>query len=283
MREEANLLDDTCGIGRRDSGSAKQGALSMHDDTPDGLEVFSTENPESEDWFLEDVAETEFPINEVRRSWRGMLLAFALGVGVCAVVWAVFWHGEASTLQPVSLSAADANAQNGSGTGANSVGKVTQIEVDIHGDVLHPGVYTLPFNARVEDAVKAAGGYVHTSDADNVNAAAQLTDGSEVDIPGPPMATGSSSSPTTARDSSGGSNNALSDPAQTNRIDLNTADLATLETLPDIGPARAAAIISYRVRHGAFASVSDLTNVTGIGQGILSRISPYLYVPSTNR
>lgn len=55
-------------------------------------------------------------------------------------------------------------------------------------------------------------------------------------------------------------------------IDLNTADAATLETLPGIGPSKAAAILAYRQAHGAFGSVEQLDDVEGIGPSTMANL-----------
>ena len=54
--------------------------------------------------------------------------------------------------------------------------------------------------------------------------------------------------------------------APTQLVDLNTADAETLQTLPGIGPAKAAAIIAYREEHGPFAALQDVANVPGISE-----------------
>jgi len=137
------------------------------------------------------------------------------------------------------------------------------IMVDIHGDVKHPGVYKLPGNARLEDAVRAAGGFLHQADSSLVNAAEPLTDGQEIIInnvisgdTGHNTVPQALAAPNTSNTSSNSADAQGSlEPAQ--KIDLNTADAATLETIPGIGPRRAAEILSYRNTHGPFRSVED--------------------------
>ncbi|MBN1335771.1 MAG: helix-hairpin-helix domain-containing protein [Deltaproteobacteria bacterium] len=62
------------------------------------------------------------------------------------------------------------------------------------------------------------------------------------------------------------------------RVDLNTASAARLDTLPGIGPARAAAIVEDRSRNGPFRSVADLDRVPGIGPATLARVAPHATV-----
>ncbi len=256
----------------------------MQDESPEGRDGSLTETEGFDDWL--PVTEESMLHRAARpqlRRWGGLALTFLLGCGVCAAFFLSTGPGRVVTHRTLPASALVQSRNVDNATNLTSTA-INVIEVDVHGDVKHPGVYTLPLDARVKDAVKAAGGYLHASDADNVNAAAQLTDGAEVVVSGPVLSHGPdpSSGPVVAssRGSASGTNTTPSGNIETKRVDLNTADLATLETLPDIGPARATAIITYRAQHGPFANVSDLTNVSGIGQGILSRIAPYLYVAS---
>lgn len=252
-----------------------------------------------------------------RRRWRtglAVLAAFVLGLATMVVLLP---HGLASTPGQAAfngaLSVGAVDTTRGAGAGS-AVGAAVvspsgaigdNIQVDVQGDVRHPGVYTLASNARVEDAVRVAGGVLHAADASAINEAAPVDDGAEIVIPfvhtngqvaptgsdtttgepAPSAATGMGAvtPPTTgtaagAAGTTGAAGITEATGAAIQRIDLNTASVATLETLPDIGPSRAEAIVSYRQAHGPFASVAGLRSVHGIGPVIYGRIAPLLYV-----
>jgi competence protein ComEA len=128
--------------------------------------------------------------------------------------------------------------------------------VDVVGRVGHPGVYHLRDGARVDDALRAAGGALPGVDVSPLNLARKLTDGEQVAVgvagAGPPPG-----APPTAAGSAG-SVSAL--------IDLNTASVAQLDTLPGVGPVLAQRIVDWRSAHGRFDSVDQLRDVTGIGE-----------------
>ncbi len=68
-------------------------------------------------------------------------------------------------------------------------------------------------------------------------------------------------------------------PCGARRLYLNQATVAQLDSLPGIGPARAAAIVRYRDQHGPFGSLTELTRVPGINPALLQRLSDRLQVP----
>jgi competence protein ComEA len=144
---------------------------------------------------------------------------------------------------------------------ASSAGSLA-IVVHVAGSVRSPGVYEVSADARVVDAVEAAGGLTADAAGDAINLAARLVDGQRVYVPRvgetPPPEPTSGGSPV--------------DSVPVGPIDLNSATAAQLETLPGIGPATAAAIIAHRDLHGPFASVDDLTEVSGIGDSKLAAI-----------
>ena len=147
------------------------------------------------------------------------------------------------------------------------------ITVDVHGDVTRPGVYKLSADARVMDAVRAAGGYLHKEDNQFVNQAEPLVDGQEIIVSAPHEST---------LPESAGLGTQFKTNLQQNipkpNIDLNTASESTFETIPGIGPQKAEAIIAYRNAHGPFGTVKDLEHIRGFGKLTLSKIEPYLFV-----
>lgn len=137
------------------------------------------------------------------------------------------------------------------------------VVVYISGAVAYPDVYRLPRDARVKDAVVAAGGLRSEADTANVNLAAHLTDEQHIHVP-----TQGDVAATTSATAGG-------------LIDINAADVAQFDTLPGIGPSLAERIISYRDEHGPFATIEALGDVSGIGPALLEKIRSLVTVGTT--
>lgn len=142
----------------------------------------------------------------------------------------------------------------------------TQSEIKVHvaGEVKKPGLYKLKEGARINDAVDAAGGFTDNADKDSLNLAKLVEDGEQIMIPskgGAESAAGSSSSST---------NNG--------KININTADLATLQTLNGVGPSTAQKIIDYRNANGKFKSIDDLKKISGIGEKTFAKFKDQICV-----
>lgn len=150
------------------------------------------------------------------------------------------------------------------------------LAVHVAGAVARPGLYHLPAGSRVADAVAQAGGKLPGADLDRLNLAARLGDGQKVLV----TRRGEPASPDAGGLAGGGGGAGAGvavggDPAgaaPAEPIDLNTADLATLDSLPGIGPATARAILEERARRGGFRSTRDLLRVPGIGDGRFARL-----------
>jgi competence protein ComEA len=173
----------------------------------------------------------------------GVALTLVLvGLGIAVFVTAVTPRGETAVIAPDE------------GMSSEPVSSV--IYVHILGQVVRPGLYELPDGARAVDAVAAAGGFTEQADAAGLNLARFVSDGEQIVVP----AIGEvpvGASPGIAGDG---------------RVNLNTADAATLDTLPGVGPATAANILAWRQEHGRFESVDDLLDVGGIGEAKLDAI-----------
>src|SRR5205823_13110260 len=123
--------------------------------------------------------------------------------------------------------------------------------VHVTGAVRHPGVYRLPSWARLDLAVKRAGGPARGADLEGVNLAAKIADGQQVVVP----RRGAGTTVTGPATPGGGSSGPIS---------LNTATPEQLDSLEGVGPATAQKILEFRKQHGGFRSVDDLKQITGI-------------------
>lgn len=145
------------------------------------------------------------------------------------------------------------------------------ILVSVTGKVRKPGLVSVPADARVADAIEAAGGVADLALLAGMNLAAHLTDGASVVVGGPD---GNSVAAEAVDDPDGGAaTSAGTGPAL---IDINTADSATLQQLSGVGPVTAEAIIAYRTQHGPFTELSQLQEVSGIGPATYARLAPHV-------
>lgn len=141
-------------------------------------------------------------------------------------------------------------------SGASGVDDGVPIFVHVLGAVARPGLFELKDGARVMDAIAAAGGLTAEADPAGVNLARIVSDGEQFyvprqgevppGLPGPPAGAGGANAPAA-------------------KVNLNTATVADLDSLPRIGPTMAERIIDYRTTNGRFTSVDGLRDVAGIG------------------
>jgi competence protein ComEA len=153
-----------------------------------------------------------------------------------------------------------------------SASSAATVVVDVAGKVRRPGVYTLPQGARVYEALRAAGGARHGASTVSLNLAAVLQDGQQIVVGAP----GAAAAPAPATGSLGAASGGSSGPAAL--IDLNTATLEQLESLPGVGPVLGQNILDWRAAHQQFTSVDQLSDVTGIGDVRLAQLRPLVTV-----
>jgi competence protein ComEA len=129
-----------------------------------------------------------------------------------------------------------------------------KVTVDVAGGVKNPGVYELPADSRVMDAITAAGGTKPGTDTSDINLARIVKDGEQIYVETPEVQVAHSQfAPTHVTKKKSGP------------ININRATATELDSLPGIGPVIAARIIDYRKANGPFLSVDDLQKVSGIG------------------
>ncbi|MGC8783210.1 MAG: helix-hairpin-helix domain-containing protein [Armatimonadota bacterium] len=217
---------------------------------------------------------------------KGLWTAGVLVVITCGIVlWQGVFSGSDvpaptipsdSTRQPSppALSAPTLPAETGEATPSQGTPPAESDEIVVHvaGAVKKPGVVRIPRGSRVDDAVKAAGGFSSQADPDSVNLAQPLEDGVQVYVPRKGESVQVEARVGAVRQ---GATSEHREPLR-GKINVNTASAEQLESLPGVGPATARAIIEYRKQNGSFHSVDELIEVRGIGPKKLEQIRPYV-------
>lgn len=155
-----------------------------------------------------------------------------------------------------------------------------EIVVYITGAVDKPGLLHLPLDARLDDALQAAG-LSSTADLDALNPAQKLKDGQKIIVPYRQQPAGESTNAgSLAGAEAGGATAAASGTALSSsaKVNINTAGLGELDTIPGIGPALAQRIIDYREEHGLFSSPEEIQAVSGIGPKTYEKMAAYIRV-----
>jgi competence protein ComEA len=143
--------------------------------------------------------------------------------------------------------------------------------VSVSGRVLHPGVVRVPDGARVADVLAAAGGAQSGVDLSGLNLARRVVDGEQIAVGVPPAPDAAGRPPGGAPDgsvgapgSAGAAGAGAAGPVA--KVDLNTATVTQLDTLPGVGPVTAQHIVEWRTRNGRFVRVDQLREIDGIGE-----------------
>jgi competence protein ComEA len=140
------------------------------------------------------------------------------------------------------------------------------IVVAIEGAVGTPGVYELPGGSRVQHALNAAGGLTKSADLASVNPVAPLEDGERIIVPfeKTPVPVGQANQTPSA------------EAPPVGLLNINTATADELDELPGIGEVIADRIVAYRESHGAFASIEELAEVSGISERMVDDLRPLI-------
>ena len=196
-----------------------------------------------------------------------------------------FWiHGDSRTVEVEGASTeTDASADSLSDedlmdeqeTGDTSVSPATAY-VDISGEVRIPGVYKVTTETRLFEVIDMAGGLTKRADANSLNRAEKVTDGQKVIV----RAVGEGTDQTSYGSVLSGESSSYygSETDETGKVNINTADSDTLQTIPGIGPSKAQSIIDYREETGYFTRIEEIMSVQGIGEKTFASIKDMITV-----
>lgn len=197
------------------------------------------------------------------RVWAAILSGSMLGVLVFAVV--MIWRGAKAETIVLQV---------------QPVGDPNIVQVYVGGEVVAPGLVSLPRGSRVADAIDAAGGKTASADTSALGMAAVVEDADQIIVPG----LNAVATAIQIRPVSGASGLATVEPADieiaSGAVNINTASATELEALPGIGPALAARIVEHREANGPFGSVDELEAVKGISERMVDEMRELITVGS---
>ena len=209
------------------------------------------------------------------------LIFIAILLTGCIITSFISTNDKAKALPGSSLQSAQSAV-----TSKATQGKIVRVQVS--GAVLEPGIYDLPANCRVEEAIAAAGGLTENADSERVNLVRKVRDGMQIKVPAQKATRTSSAQKKNAQTKSAlgesasgksGSNKAGSgrNNSMMQSVRINSASAGELQQLPGIGPALAQRIVETR-NNGRFTSAEDLLRVPGIGKAKLAKLRDYVEV-----
>lgn len=200
----------------------------------------------------------------------------------CIITSLISTNDKAKTLPVSSL------PQSTQGAVTSKAAQAKTVRVQVSGAVLEPGIYDVPANCRVEEAIAAAGGMTENADSERVNLVRKVRDGMQIRVPVQKAARTNRTQRKNAQaksglgeSTSGKSSSAKAGSGRNSsmmqRVRINSASASELQQLPGIGPALAQRVIETRSR-GRFSSVEDLLRVPGIGKAKLAKLRNYVEV-----
>ncbi len=199
---------------------------------------------------------------------KWLLILYGLLMGLL-IAGAILLISQPRQGQPISLSPAPLPTPTAP---LKPTGTKIPYQAQICGEVNHPGIVDFTEELRLGDLVDAAGGLTSKADFDRINLAALVRDGDYFYIPAV-----DEEIPDTASNAPGNLPISLSTDYNY-PLDLNEVTQEALESIPGIGPSKAADILNYKAVIGRFSSLEELLNVSGIGTATLESLKDYLYV-----
>ena len=196
-----------------------------------------------------------------------LLITAALVIILTSAAAFIYLYGKSET---ISIETSAKTRDTGGSPTEEKASSSDTVFVDVSGCIKTPGVYELPYGSRIFEAIEKAGGFTKHADRALINQAETITDGMKINVPDKRDSEGGSS-----RAASGSVNGASEAGAL---ININTAGSEELQQISGIGPVTAEKIIRYREENGAFGSVEDITNVSGIGEKTLEKMKPQITV-----
>ncbi|WP_374284475.1 helix-hairpin-helix domain-containing protein [Lactococcus sp.] len=211
------------------------------------------------------------------QSHQKMLVISAVAFIAVGIFYFVSSDKPATTLSVDDLSAVstDRSSKLDKTQSSQEKSASTRIKVDLKGAVKAPKVYELSSESRVNDLIQMAGGFMSDADQNSVNLASKLKDEAVIYV----ASKGENQSVLT--NSSGQSQAATASNLESNqkeKVNINTADATTLQTLSGIGSKKAQDIIDYRTQNGNFKTVDELGKVSGFGSKTLEKLKDLITI-----
>ena len=211
------------------------------------------------------------------RLWQQKKISIiAFGIAVVVILGAMLFTFAPSKDNQLHIMSTEEQKANREGAYSDSLSEPAPertIFVHVAGSVSAPGLYELQEGARVNDAIKLAGWFTAEADQTSLNLARALTDGEQLFVPSKNSESGSVAS--NASISLGSDANVS---GTVPKINVNRANEGDLQSIPGVGPSLAAKIIKDRESNGPFASVDDLTRVSGIGEKKLESMREFITI-----
>ena len=209
---------------------------------------------------------------------RNRTVIFAVLVLVTAAGAAIFYVRRPAG-EPIEILQAEATFTPPPSPTPQPTSTPAPIRIYITGEISKSDVYFLPPGSIIKDAIAAAGGLTLHADAERINQALELRDQQQIHIPRlgeedpPPPVQGGQAGPNDTVLNSNGSGS-----GSDTKLNLNTASLEQLDALPGIGPAIGQRVIDHRENVGAFSSIEEITQVSGIGDSTFAKIKDLITV-----